>query len=265
MYDERKYTWGKYLLFAAGDIESIRRILEPKHIAADDAVTPGGETAAMWAADNGNVEAMRVLLSYGANPLLPHSASQGMTPLHFAAANGRAGVLRVLLEAAGPSNVDARMENGNTPLMLASRRGDIDAARVLLSRGANVNAQREDGASALLLASRENHRDVIQLLCDHGARVNDTMPKSGVNALIAAVRHDFAQATRELLLQGADAAHRTRDGRTALIVAAQHHAIRCAPLLIDAGVPVNEFMVRVNALSSCNTGSLRLHSSASGT
>jgi ankyrin repeat protein len=85
-----------------------------------------------WAAHEGSVDCVRVLLAAGAD--VAARALDGCTPLHSAAAQGHAACCRLLLD--GGAAVDAADADGDTPLRLAATRGHADCAALLLSRGA---------------------------------------------------------------------------------------------------------------------------------
>lgn len=95
-----------------------------------------GETPLMKAAERGNLETLRMLLSHGAN-LNAREANGGQTPLMWAISERRSAVTEEL--ARRGADVHARSNNGFTALMFAAQLGDADSAGVLLSAGANPN------------------------------------------------------------------------------------------------------------------------------
>ena len=97
---------------------------------------PGGETALMTAARTGKVEAVKALLSRGADVNAKESG-RGQTALMWAAAEGHAEVVEALLTAG--ADFRARLDSGFTPLLFAVREGRIDVVRALLKAGADVN------------------------------------------------------------------------------------------------------------------------------
>jgi ankyrin repeat protein len=93
-----------------------------------------GSTALQWAAREGHVAAIEVLLGAGAAIKLPGRSSA----LHDAGMAGQVSSINILVAAGG--EVDAKDENGATPLHLALRYGMDEAAVALLAAGADVNA-----------------------------------------------------------------------------------------------------------------------------
>lgn len=79
----------------------------------------------------GNVAAVRYLLSVDADPNSAHTASGYNTPLHEAARSGSLAVTRLLLKSS--ANVLAANSHGDRPLHVACREGRLDIARRLLA------------------------------------------------------------------------------------------------------------------------------------
>ena len=118
-----------------------------------------------WAAGEGHVHALRVLIEEGGcapDGVQRAAGSVGRTPLHWAARNGHVGALRYLcgdaLDAADASvgrpkcNPNAATPDGTTPLMLAGR--DIAALQVSHSAGADLHALNRFGCNAAQWAAQ---------------------------------------------------------------------------------------------------------------
>src|SRR6185312_7554172 len=99
--------------------------------------SPDGFTALHYAAFFGSPDAVRALVSAGAD-LEARSTNQEFapeaTPLHSAAAAGRMDNAEALLEAG--ANPNARQHGGFTPLMEAEQQGNLDLAELLIRHGA---------------------------------------------------------------------------------------------------------------------------------
>ena len=109
------------------------------------ALNETGSTPFLRAAVGGDVEVMRLLLAYGADPSL--TTNDNTTPL---------------MAAAGLSWAQGFNHEHSESLT-------VDAVKLLLDLGADVNAVRNDGATALHGAAHKGANRVVQLLADHGA------------------------------------------------------------------------------------------------
>jgi len=118
---------------------------------------------------------VKMLLEHGANPNATTHADGALPArdivLGTAAENGDVEVIRLLLTAGG--QVNARSGMGVTPIMLAARDNHAAAVRFLIGQGADVNAKDERGFSPLSFAtgiSHPNHDAVLQILRGAGAK-----------------------------------------------------------------------------------------------
>ncbi|KAI9437175.1 hypothetical protein H4582DRAFT_332520 [Lactarius indigo] len=153
------------------------------------------------ASKDGLTDVAQWLLSVGADADVQDD--DGSTPLHFAAVNGRLEIVRILLGHGVDVSV-ATTRGNHTPLHEASRRGHVDVVRLLIQHGADANtdlqklfllASSSGSAETVLFfmklggdvhARDRSHKtplhfassswssnvDVVQTLIDHGADVN---------------------------------------------------------------------------------------------
>jgi ankyrin repeat protein len=140
-----------------------------------------GQTPFLRAALSGDVAAMRLLLTHGADPNRPTAA--GTTPL---------------MAAAGVNWVVAQTYT-------ESPQSSLEAIQLCLDEGADVNAANAMGLTAVLGAANRGANDIIRLLVANGARV-DAVDKEGRNAVrwaegvfLAAVGAERKPATIALL------------------------------------------------------------------
>ena len=91
----------------------------------------------------------------------------GKTPLHFAADQGNVCAVRALVEAG--ADVNAHANNKVTPLHLAAKRRDVDLLRALLEAGADPNAINKRGLTPLFHAAIWGTPETVGLLIASGS------------------------------------------------------------------------------------------------
>ena len=102
-----------------------------------NAAEAGGQTALMWAISAKYLPVAQALMAHGAN-IRARSKPLGFTPLLFAARQGDLDAVRLLLSAGADLNEAA--SDGSNVLLVATVRGHKALASFLLDQGANPNA-----------------------------------------------------------------------------------------------------------------------------
>jgi ankyrin repeat protein len=125
-----------------------------------------------------------------------------MTALHWAALNGDVPTLEVLLTAGAAREALTRV-GAYTPLHLASQRGHGAAVVRLLAAGAKAGGTTATGVQALHLAAQAGSVEAVKALVDHGADVNARDTTHGRTALVFAVSKDRRDVLALLLSKGA--------------------------------------------------------------
>jgi ankyrin repeat protein len=103
-----------------------------------------GTTPLMWAAKNGDLKSIKLLLENGANPNARDR--QDWTALFYVGPEATV-VINALLSAG--AQIDARDNEGSTPLMQVALLGDFANLAFLIEKGANVHLRNREGESAL--------------------------------------------------------------------------------------------------------------------
>jgi ankyrin repeat protein len=233
----------------------------------------GGLTALHFAAREGALETVRVLVAAGGD--LRQTTADGSSPLLVAVQNGFYDVARLLLDQG--ADLNQSNAKGWTPLYLAvsnrnalmtavpapSNEGALDFIRLLIDRGADLNARikartevhqantslwlKEAGATPLLRAALCGDLTVVRLLVDHGAdprvaTLDNTTPLMVASGVGWAEGFTFQYSEDEtfelvklLVEKGARVNDANEDGITALHGAAYKGANRIVQWLVDQG------------------------------
>ena len=202
-------TWIHYAIYGNCSKEVLQSIIDQ---GADvNATNNNNSTALIQASSKGNIDAINVLLSAGANMAIQNVVDN--TWIHCAIfGNCSKEVLQSIIDQG--ADVNARNNQNITALMLASRKGNIDAMNVLLSAGANRTIEDADGDTWIHYAIYGNcSKEVLQSIIDQGADVNATN-KNNTTALMLASEKGNIDAMNVLLRAGADRTIEDAEGDT---------------------------------------------------
>jgi len=252
-----------------GNVEVVRALLAAK---ADPNAKEknGGQNALMWALSQRHAAVAEELIRGGAD--VNAGSKSDFTPMMFAAQQGDVDSIRILLKAGAKLN---GFEAGTvTPLIIASAMNHVAAVDLLLDNGADPNTVDWRSYSALLLVVRDSHygldlarKDkvlaIVKSLLAHGANPNIRLkqPKAitandvsldGATPILLAAEVNNTEVVKALLDAGADPRITTEQGMTPLIMAAgggtdiqrervpeeQARAIQTVKLLAEHGVDI---------------------------
>ena len=188
-----------------------------------------GKTLLMVAAENGQVELVKLLVDRGANKRKKERYSD-MTAMEYAAIKGHLKVLKLLIDRNTERNIKDKL------LFLASRHGQNAVVKFLIELGADKDSQDVSTDTPLMAASAKGHGETVKLLIDEGAdKDKQDFRGFGHTALILAAQCGQPNVVKLLIDEGADKNKQDKTGNTALISAASLNHLRCVKILIDEG------------------------------
>lgn len=191
----------------------------------------GGMSALQAAVLTRNIDLVRMLLQKGADPSFPDES--------FDWPGIGSEIVKMLIEAGADVNAQP------SPLVNATIDGSSELVQILLNAGANVNSPGSDGITritALQAAVSHKRVDLVRTIMNAGADVNAPAAyNGGATALQYAASTGSIQLVEILLASGADvnAPAAGNRGYTALQGAAMHGHLRIALMLLKAGADVN--------------------------
>lgn len=159
------------------------------------------------AAMDGDLDRVRVLIQQGAD--VNASQGDGMTALHWAAENGDVAIVEVLLLAGAFPDAVTRI-GAHTPLHLAARAARTDAVLALLKGGASPDLSSTTGVTPMHFAAEAGDAESIEALLAGGAAVDPAEEAYEQTPLIFAASAGRVSAVEALLAAGADHAHQSR-------------------------------------------------------
>ncbi|MBE9510034.1 MAG: ankyrin repeat domain-containing protein [Bacteroidetes bacterium] len=232
----------KKLLDAAyiGNDVSVLKLLE----AGADPNTSmwNGITPLMFAADNGFLKTVKILVLNGADVnkkpenqvsalvsavfnnnmdiaelLIRHEAdindtdSYGVSSLIYAAAYNYYSLCDMLLYY--EENIEVQDKKGTNAVMAATVIGNYDIVKLLIDNGAQINKTDNEGNTALMMAAQNGDTSLINLLLNHHAGP-DHVNKYGLSALHVAIKNGHLDAVRLLVNYGAEISPKDNTGYT---------------------------------------------------
>ena len=185
-----------------GDVQTLSRMLAEDH--NPNATAAGSVNALTFAAANGKLDAIRLLVDKGAD-ISAQSACYGTRALVEAAKFGQTDACKLLLE------LGANIQDGHnfrmTPLHETAYHGRLETARFLIAEGADLNATNNMGGTAL-----------------HVAVSRAGGPNKGVRA-------GAAEVAKLLIAKGASQALKSKNGKTPLDIARENNLKELVTLL----------------------------------
>ncbi|XP_036594426.1 DNA-binding protein RFXANK isoform X2 [Trichosurus vulpecula] len=122
-----------------------------------------GFTPLIWASAFGEIETVRFLLEWGADPHI--LAKERESALSLASTGGYTDIVVMLLER--DVDINSYDWNGGTPLLYAVRGNHVKCVEALLARGADLTTEADSGYTPMDLAVALGHKKVQQVMENH--------------------------------------------------------------------------------------------------
>lgn len=142
----------------------------------------------------------------------------------------------------------------------AAMYGDVAKVNNLISAGADPNSLSQEQQTPLMLAIANGYVEVAQLLMHKYEVTVEPVDDQGWSALTYAARAGLANLITELVIRGADANTRTKDGSTPLLIAATFghvSAVKALLMLTDRTAPERK-LVDIKACDKFGWNALHL-------
>ena len=218
------------------DTDLLEILLEAGAPVDPDLPNEDSKSPLMSAAYHGNAEHMKILLDKGAS--VNRINKNKYTALWFAADNGNLKCLKMLLKARTPPNLAS---SRGTPLMAAISSGCLECFKVLLDHGSEINYRNDKGECAVTCAVPLFSDEYMKLLIDNNANLH-VENREGWSPVMLATSQKRTSVLEILLDNGASVNHADGTGMTALHLAAQKDYITCLELLLSHGPNMNTTM-----------------------
>lgn len=166
------------------------------HGADLNAKSKNGETPLHVAAETGHLDVARLLLKAKASTR--ERDKRDWLAIHTAACRGHNAVVSLLMEMGADKEAFTSDSLRRTPLQIAAANGHYQTVLCLIENKANVHAFRGDGGTALHSGAEGGSTAIIAELLVAGAK-QDSLTREGKTALLIAAAEGHAEAVRFLL------------------------------------------------------------------
>jgi|GEM_PF-3566099 len=150
-------------------------------------------TPLIYASALGDISLIKLLLSYGADPL--QKDKDGWNALMMATDKCNSEAFFILKEKI---DINEKDNYGKSPLLIASLSGCKTLVDYMIKENIDLNQADKQGNSAVILASDKNRTEILKSLLDNRASINKKN-NEGENALMIAVENENIEAVKLLL------------------------------------------------------------------
>lgn len=189
----------------------------------------------VFASSKGDTSKVLGLLDLGAN-VNYKTLYEGITPLMYAAQNGHLRTVEILIDSG--ANVHIIPFNGVNALLGACIAGHVFVADTLILNGANVNSRNYEGISPLMYAAAFDDLTMLDMLLFYNAKV-DLEDDNENTALHYSVFYDNIAITQRLIESGKNIDQSEKDGFTPLLIAAQNGYLDQLDFLISQNADIH--------------------------
>ncbi len=190
---EYKNKYGNTPLIIAAERGNIRAVRILLSLGADvNALNNTSDSALSYACLRGHADVAKMLIKHGAD--INNRNRYDDTPMVLAALSGNTVIIRHLHEAG--ADINSRGFWGKTPLMMAALKGYADAVKVMIELGADVKMSDIFGYNALMEAAGEVNLNIVENMLKGAGAQGKKISES--------VKEGYAETVKELLEAGTD-------------------------------------------------------------
>ena len=201
----------------------------------DESKLTYSNAALIDAIEQGNSQAVQLLLEAGADVNMQNSKRCKNSPLILATAKNLLDVAQILLLYKAEINQQNYL--GETPLHVAARKGHIEILKMLLGNGADANIKDDSGCTPLHYAT--GHKGVVKALFQDTIKLDHTTDpynEDGLNPAEAAKQYEMVKM---LLNAQANANIQNNSGCTPLHYAAKNGHLEMVKALCKANARID--------------------------
>lgn len=193
-----------------------------------------GETALHKAAEQGDLESVKILIQAGARKDIKNN--KGLTALDLAKKDNKIAVVE-FLQTSHKAEVKkiASKNNYSKELFKAAQGGKTKIIQNLIDKGVDFDVQDKNGNTAYHIAAQKGRASVVKLLLSEGDIDENPTNNDGNEPIHEAAKYDHATVIKIILDNDSDEvdAQNNNNGFTPLHYAAQAGNVKAAKMLIQ--------------------------------
>lgn len=230
--------WAPLAIAAAFEHPKTMKILLHHKACVDIRGLESGTNPLFYAVRRMNVDLIRLLLDYGADPKHKYLDRPLLIEMVKSKASHKTklGILDVLIKGSPLMMMNGQDSQGLTPLIHATRAGDLPMVKWLLDRGTNIDLGDNDGRSALFHALQTKHRKILMKLLEWEPSLH-FLTSAGQTIFESAVEN--VSYVQLLLDAGADADISDEKGVTTISTAVIRGKASVVKLLVNRKVDIH--------------------------
>ncbi|KAM0561249.1 hypothetical protein ACHAPJ_003127 [Fusarium lateritium] len=188
------------------------------------------------AASGGKLDAVKLLLSKGADPnyKLKSKANNGQTVIHAAAEGGNIEVFEAIFDAAIDPSLEVCDSKQRTPLWYACAEGRKEMVKYLLEKEASTEVVTANGETIIPIIIIGGSEKILKLVLEKNPNLDiDCLGQNGETPLFYAVNFGYARIVSILLERGADVNRKSKDGNVPIFAAIYYRQKKTLQMLLE--------------------------------
>ncbi|KAF4966549.1 hypothetical protein FSARC_5791 [Fusarium sarcochroum] len=188
------------------------------------------------AASGGKLDAVKLLLSKGADPnyKLKSKVNNGQTVIHAAAEGGNTEAFEAIFDAAVNSSLEVCDLEQRTPLWYACAEGREDMVKYLLEKGASTEVVIANGETIIPVIVIGGSEKILKLVLERNPNLDtDCLGENGETPLFSAVTFGYDRIASILLERGANVNRKSKDGNVPIFGAIYYRQNKMLQMLLE--------------------------------
>ncbi|XP_062619034.1 putative ankyrin repeat protein RF_0381 [Saccostrea cucullata] len=175
-----------------------------------------GWNVALYAAQGGNVEVLKLLAQKGAD--MTNKNKDGSHIFHIACANSKSEMCQYIIQNY-PDMLDQINDNGWNVTLFAAKEGNVEILELLEQNGVDLTYKNENGSNILHIACMQSKFEMCQYIIQHYPDMLHQVDYNGWNVALYAAQGGNVEVLQHLAQKGVDMTYKNKDSCNILHIA----------------------------------------------